>query len=45
MTDFDVEEWDDWHKDLIDWERNQDKLDLIAPKMSQEEYLVLYLIG
>ena len=38
MDDFDIEEYDDWHKDLNSWENHQDELELIASNLSQEEY-------
>lgn len=38
MDDFEIEEWDDWHNDLYNWENNQNELDQIASKLSQEEY-------
>ena len=38
MDDFEIEELYDWHKDLKNWENNQDELDQIASKLSQEEY-------
>ena len=39
MDDFDIEEWDDWHNDLKNWENHQDELDQIVSNQSQEEYL------
>nr|WP_320038962.1 hypothetical protein [uncultured Bacteroides sp.] len=38
MDDYEIEEWDDWHKDLKDWENHQDELDQIASKLFQKEY-------
>jgi len=38
MEDFDVEEWDDWHKDLNNWEKHQDELERIISELSHEEY-------
>ena len=39
MDDSDIEEWDDWHKNLNSWENHQDELELITSKLSQEESL------
>ncbi len=39
MDDFNIEEWDDWHNDLRNWENHQDELDQTVSNQSQEEYL------
>ena len=38
MDDYEIEEWNDWHKDLKDWENHQDELDQIASELSHDEY-------
>jgi len=37
MDDYEIEEWNDWHKDLKDWENHQDELDQTVSNQSQEE--------
>ena len=37
MDDYEIEEWNDWHKDLKDWENHQDELDQIASELSHDE--------
>lgn len=38
MDDYEIEEWNDWHKDLNNWEKYQDELELITSELSHEEY-------
>ena len=38
MDDYEIEEWNDWHKDLNNWEKYQDQLELITSELSHEEY-------
>lgn len=38
MDKYDIEECDDWHKDLMDWEKHQDELERITSELTHEDY-------